>query len=94
MSRNERDSELFVRHIITGMSQGGQVGDFIIAQISDLGDILDLWAIKFVNKNALKAQISGFGRYFFLDLCSKVRFLGDIRLQVGDIWSLSTWPPW
>ncbi len=56
-----RPASFFVRHIITGMSQGGQVGDFIIAQIGNLGDILDLWAIKFVNKNALKAQISCFG---------------------------------
>ncbi len=49
------------------------MGDFI-AQIKILGDILDRWAIKFVNKNSKKARILGFGRYFFLSLCSKVRF--------------------
>ena len=32
------------------------MGDFI-AQNKILGDILVLWAIKFVNKNAKKAQI-------------------------------------
>ena len=37
-------------------TQGGQMGDFI-AQNKILGDILVLWAIKFVNKNAKKAQI-------------------------------------
>ncbi len=40
--------------------QGGQVGDFI-AQIGNLGAILNLWAINFVNKNAKKAQILGYG---------------------------------
>ncbi len=35
--------------------------------IGNLGAILNLWAIKFVNKNASKAQILGFGRYFFLE---------------------------
>ncbi len=40
--------------------QGGQVGDFV-AQIKILGDILALWAIKFVNKNAKKALNSVFG---------------------------------
>ncbi len=54
-------------------NQGGQMGDFI-AQIKILGDILVLWAIKCVNKNAKKAQISVFGRYLFLCLCSKVCF--------------------
>ena len=52
---------------------GGQMGDFI-SQNKILGDILVLLAIKFANKNAKKAQISGFGRYFSLGLCSKVRF--------------------
>ncbi len=47
--------------------QGGQVDDFI-AQIGNFGDILDLWAIKVVNKNAKKAQILNFGRYFFPQL--------------------------
>ena len=49
------------------------MGNFI-TQIKILGDILVIWAIKFVDKNAKKAQISGFGRYFPLSLCSKVRF--------------------
>ncbi len=40
--------------------QGGQVGYFI-AQIGNLGAILNLCTIKFVNKNAMKAQILGFG---------------------------------
>ncbi len=53
--------------------QGGQMGDFI-AQNKILGDILVFWAIKFVIKSALKAQILGFGQYFLLSLCSKVRF--------------------
>ena len=44
----------------TFILQGGQMGDFI-AQNKILGDILVLWAIKFVNKSAKKAQISGFG---------------------------------
>ncbi len=57
--------------------------DDFIAQNWILGDILVLWAIIFLNKNAKKAQISGFGRYFPLSLCSIVR-----------IWALSTWPPW
>ena len=39
--------------------QGGQVGQFI-AQIGNLGDILDNRAINFFNKIAKKAQISGF----------------------------------
>ena len=56
-----------------GGVQGGQMGDFI-PQIKILGDILVLRAIKFVSKNAKKAQILGSGRYFPLSLCSKVRF--------------------
>ncbi len=49
------------------------MGDFI-SQNKILGDLLVPLAIKFANKNAKKAQISGFGRYFPLGLCSKVRF--------------------
>ena len=52
---------------------GGQMSDFI-SQNKILGGILVPLAIKFANKNAKKAQISGFGRYFSLGLCSKVRF--------------------
>ena len=67
------------------------MGDFI-AQIGNLGDILNLWAIKFVNKNALKAQISVFGRYFFLSLCSKVRFwaIWDIKWAIFGLVDLAT----
>ncbi len=74
------------------------MGDFI-AQIKVLGNILVLWAIKFVNKNAKKAHISGFGRYISLGLCSKYvcgrydtpsgRYLSLIdlgTLQLMQIW--------
>ncbi len=43
--------------------QGGQVGDFI-TQIKILGDILVLWAIKFVNKMQRKPKIRVSGDIF------------------------------
>ena len=56
-----------------GSRQGGQVGNFI-AQINILGDILVIWAIKFVNKMQRKPKFRVFRRYFPLCLCSKVRY--------------------
>ncbi len=45
-----------------------------IAHFTHLGEILDILAKILANKNAIKAQISGFERIFSLVICSKVRF--------------------
>ncbi len=54
-----------------------------IAHFTYLGEILDILAKIFVNKNAIKAQFSGFGRNFFLVLCSKVRFGAKCGRNLG-----------
>ncbi len=50
-----------------------------------LVDFSEFWVEKIVNKNALKAQFLGFGRFLNLSLCSKVRFWAIFDLR----WAIS-----
>ncbi len=68
--------------------------DDFIAQNWILGDSLVLCEIFFLYKNAKKARISGFGRYFFLSVCSKVRFgaILDFKWAIFRLVDLATLP--
>ncbi len=50
-----------------------------------LVDFSEYWVEKIGNKNALKAQFLGFGRFLNLSLCSKVRFWAIFDLK----WAIS-----
>ncbi len=68
--------------------QGGHVGNFI-AQINILGDILVIWAIKFVNNMQRKPKFWVFRRCFPLSLCSKVHYwaIWDMKWAIfGPHW--------
>ena len=72
-NRQTGGGELKKLEVFLGEIQGCQVGD-AIAHFTHLGEILDILAKILANKNAIKAQISGFERIFSLVICSKVRF--------------------
>ncbi len=67
------------------------MGDFI-AQIGNLGDILDLWAIKFVKKMQRKPKFRVLGDIFSSSYVVKY-VLGRYETSSGRYFASSTWPP-